>query len=571
MSASDDTAEALLGKLSDRELVGQLIMGHPQYLTDTERKTLFGEYQVGSAIVRNPTNPAAAAAFINELQSYADETENGLPLLIGGDFPAGPAGGIPLITYDPPFAGYEEPLGQGTTAFPQQMALGATRRTADAETVGRITAQELRSMGYHWNFAPTADVNTTAENPVIGVRSFGEDPELVTDLTVAHLRGAQELPRTERVIATAKHFPGHGDTLTDSHFDLPISTTDRETLKSVHLPPFRAAVDAGVNAVMPAHVIYETLDSDEIATLSPSILDGLLRNKLGFDGLIVSDSMAMDAIEKRMSRGEAAVEAVRAGIDVVLAVAIGDGAFEKQVATAEGLYDAYQSGDLSADRVEGAARRVLQAKSDCGLLDDTSHQIDPITATRSVGTKEHRANAARIGRHSITVLENNGVLPFDLHETATTLVIGCTPALDRLRWTVENEGTGDVLRWRPTTLDPTEKEIERVVSLASMTDRTILATWSGRGEPALADGQVDLVQQVAETSTPTVAIAQELPYDAGVYTNTDATVLAYAGHHGPKARHLRAAVEVLFGSEPDGRLPVTLDEHDYGDGLDYDS
>jgi beta-N-acetylhexosaminidase len=569
MSAPDEAVDALLGNLTDREVVGQLVMGHPQYLTPAEREALFGEYQVGSAIVREPTNPAYAAGFTNELQAYASDTATGVPLLLGGDFAAGPAGGVPLITHDPPFAGYEEPLGQGTTAFPQPMALGATQRTADAETVGRITARELRAMGYHWNFAPTADVNTAPENPVIGVRSFGDDPELVADFAEANIRGAQELPRDERVIATAKHFPGHGDTLADSHFDLPVSAADHETLESVHLEPFRAAFDAGVEAVMPAHVIYEALDSERIATLSPTILDGLLRDELGFEGLVVSDSMAMDAIEERFSRGEAAVEAVRAGVDVVITVAIGEGAFEKQVETVDGLYDAYRSGDLPAERVENAARRVLRAKFDCGLLDDTP-RVDPIAATRSVGTNEHHESAASIGRQSMTVLENDGVLPFDPDETATTLVAGCTPALGRLRWAVENEGTGDVVRWRPASLDPTDEEIERVVALAGTADRAVLATWSGRGAPTLADGQVTLVRRVAETDTPTVAIAQELPYDAGAYAGVDAVVCAYAGHHGPKARHLRAAVEVLFGAEPEGQLPVAIDGYDYGAGLSYE-
>lgn len=570
MSAPDEVVDALLGELTDRELVGQLVMGHPQYLTDGERETLFGEYGIGSAIVREPTNPAYAAAFTNELQAYASDTTNGVPLLLGGDFAAGPAGGVPLITHDPPFAGYEEPLGQGTTAFPQPMALGATRRPADAETVGRITARELRAMGYHWNFAPAADVNTTPENPVIGVRSFGDDPKLVADFAEANIRGAQELPQDERVIATAKHFPGHGDTLADSHFDLPVSRADSEALESVHVAPFRTAIEAGVEAVMPAHVIYEALDSDRIATLSPVILDDLLRDKLGFEGLVVSDSMAMDAIEERFGRSEAAVEAVRAGVDVVLAVAIGERAFEKQTETVEGLYDAYRSGDLPAERVESAARRVLKAKFGLGLLDD-SPRVEPLAATQSVGTSEHHESAANIGQRSITVLENDGSLPFDSDETMTTLVMGCTPALGRLRWAVENEGTGDVIRWRPSSLDPTDAEIDRAAALAGTADRAILATWSGRGAPTLADGQVTLARRLAETDIPIVAIAQELPYDAGAYTSVNAVVCAYAGHHGPKARHLRAAVEVLFGAEPEGQLPVAIDGYDYGAGFGYDS
>lgn len=566
LSSADDI-DQLFDELTDRELVGQLVMGHPQYLTDEQRRELFGEYAVGSAIVRTPTNPAYAAAFTNELQSYASRTDHGVPLLVGGDFPAGPAGGVPLITHDPPEAGYEEPLGQGTTAFPQAMAVGATRDPADAETVGRVTAQELRAMGYHWNFAPDADVNVTPENPVIGVRSFGEDPELVADLAVANLRGAQDPPPKKRVVATAKHFPGHGDTAADSHFDLPVSSADRETLDSVHLPPFRAAIDAGVKAMMPAHVVYEALDPENIATLSPTILTDLLREELGFEGVVISDSMAMDAIEAQSGRGEAAIEAVRAGVDVVLAVAIGDGAFEKQKETVEALFEAYRDGGLPEERVETAARRVLEAKFNCGLFADAPRR-DPLAAARSVGTDEHRASATDIGRRSVTLLENHGVLPFDSDRTATTLVVGFTPALDRLRWALEDRGAGDVIRWRPASLDPTDEEIDRAVALAGTADRVVVSTWSGRGNPALADGQVDLVGRLAAADAPTVALAQELPYDAAAY-DADAVLLAYAGHHGPKARHLRGAVDVLYGASPAGRAPVTVEGYRYGDGEGY--
>lgn len=568
MTAED--VDRILAELTDREVVGQLVMGHPQYLTDDQRRELFGEHAVGSAIVRTPTNPAHAAAFTSKLQSSASETDHGVPLLVGGDFPAGPAGGVPLITHDPPAAGYEKPLGQGTTAFPQAMALGATRSTEDAETVGRITAQELRAMGYHWNFAPDADVNTTSENPVIGVRSFGEDPDLVADLAVANLRGAQDRPREERVVATAKHFPGHGDTTTDSHFALPVSSAGDEELTAIHLPPFRAAIDAGVGAVMPAHVIYEALDPENIATLSETILQDLLRDGLGFEGLVISDSMAMDAIEDGFGRGDAAVEAVRAGVDVVLAVAIGDGAFAKQVETVETLLEAYRNGDLPAERVERAAGRVLEAKLDCGLLGNAPRQIDPLAATRSVGTDEHRKHAARIGRRSITVVKNEGVLPLDPNAGMTTLVVGVTPALDRLRWALENQETGDVIRWRPADTDPSDAAINRVLDLARSADRVLVSTWSGRGNPTLADGQAALVERLGATDIPTIALAQELPYDAAAYEAADATVFAYAGHHGPKATHLRAAVDILYGSQPGGRLPVSVEGHEYGDGLDYD-
>lgn len=568
---SDESVDSVLDVLTDRELVGQLVMGHPQYLSEDERRTLFSDYHVGSAIVRTPTNPAYAAGFTTELQEYATTSGRGVPLLVGGDFEAGTAAGIPLITEDEPLAGYERAVSQGTTAFPQNMALGATRSADDAETVGAVTARELRAMGYHWNFAPTADVNTNPRNPVIGVRAFGERPSLVAELATAKIRGSQNGSRDERVLATAKHFPGHGDTETDSHFDLPRTTVDHDTIESVHLPPLRAAIDAGTSAVMPAHVVYEALDPDRPATLSKPILTGLLREELGFDGVIVTDSMAMDAIEERWGRGEAAVEAVRAGVDVVLAVAKDDDAFEKQVETVDALYEAYRSGDLPTERVETAARRVLAAKRECGLLDDASVGREPLAATRTVGTDDHHESAADIGRRSITLVENNGVLPFDPSVEATTLVVGFTPAIDRVRWTAEMEGTGDVARWRPGSLDPDEADVDRVSDLVAAADRTILVTWSGRGAPELPAGQIDLVRALGASATPTVGVAGELPYDAASYGPLDASVVAYAGHHGAKARHLRAAVEVLFGAEPDGRLPVTVGEYPAGHGLGYDA
>lgn len=570
-AGADAEIERLIDRMTDREKIGQLVMSLPRYLTPEERRAIFTEHCVGSAIVRKPSNPAYAAAFTDRLQEYAAETRLDIPLLVGGDFAYGTMASLPLQNTDE-LQSIVDDGSQGATAFPQSMALGATRSTDAAATAAQMTATELRSMGIHWNFGPNTDVNTNPKNPVIGVRSFGERPELVSQFVAAQVEAFQGERGSENVIATAKHFPGHGDAVTDSHTGLPVVSYDTDTLNEVHLPPFETAIDAGVDAVMTAHIVTEAIDPDLPGTLSAPVLTDLLRERLGFDGLVITDSMAMDAIEERWGRGESAVRAVAAGADIVLAVSKGENAFERQVETVEALVEALRSGRLSDSRVNASVRRVLDAKQRYGLFVDENRYTDALTATRTTGSHNHRETAAEIGRESITLVKNEGVLPFADDSNETVLVAGVTTNATDIGAAVEATSDAEALVWQPSTRDPAPAEIDRAVELSSVADRVLVTTWSGRGMATLPESQIELVKALSVTDRPVVAIAEELPYDVAAHTTADASLVAYAGVYEGKAEHLRAAVEVIFGAEPGGRLPVTIeDQYPYGHGLQYRS
>ena len=280
--------------------------------------------------------PYATAAMINLLQKSAR-----IPLLFAADFERGTA----------------MRLEEGTS-FPHVMAVAAAGRSQDAYTVGRITANEARAVGVHWIFGPVADVNSNPDNPIINVRSFGEDPRRVGAFVEAYVRGVEE----NGGLATAKHFPGHGDTVIDSHLDLPTVTGDRAQLDKVELVPFRAAFAAGVSTVMTGHLAVPALEDDpgKPATLSQSILGGLLRGEMGFEGLVVTDSLDMGGVARHYALGEASVQAILAGADLLLQAGAPDAALAA-------LRDAAKSGRLPMERIDQSVARMLRAKARVGL------------------------------------------------------------------------------------------------------------------------------------------------------------------------------------------------------------
>ncbi|MCM2535436.1 hypothetical protein NDK43_27740 [Neobacillus pocheonensis] len=283
---------------------------------------LVQDYHVGSVIDYGNADAERTAKYNNQLQKWAAETRLKIPLFISADLEYG---SIQLVT--------------DGTDFPRQMAIGATRVPGAAEQVAKINAIESKAVGFNWNFSPLADVNTNPSNPVIGVRSFGEKTDLVSQMTVAQIKGYQH----NGLLATAKHFPGHGDTSFDSHLGLAAVTYDRKTLDEIHLPPFKAAIAAGVDSIMTAHVIINAIDPKLPATLSKKVLTGLLRKQMGFNGIIVTDSMSMNAIDKHWGAGQAAIMAINAGADIVMA----SGSYKHQLETYNALYHALKSGELT--------------------------------------------------------------------------------------------------------------------------------------------------------------------------------------------------------------------------------
>ena len=333
----------------------------------------------------------ATAVLNNQLQAKAK-----LPLLIGADFERG--------------AGMR--LDEGTS-FPTAMALAAGGKTEDAYTMGKITALEARAVGIQWIYAPVSDVNNNPGNPIINTRSFGENPERVAQFVSAFVRGVEE----NGGLATAKHFPGHGDTAADSHIDLPVITADRERLEKLELVPFRAAIEAGTGSIMTGHLAVPAMEPDTNipATLSPRILTDVLRHELHFQGLVVTDAMDMGGITVRYAPGEAAVRAVLAGADALLMPPVPDAAFE-------GLQEAVRSGRISIERLDASVRRILEAKARLGL--DKNRIVDINAINQKVGSVAWQDEAQEISDRGITLLrDTQHLLPLDGTKPSRALLL----------------------------------------------------------------------------------------------------------------------------------------------------
>jgi len=434
---SETWAGNVLAEMTDRQKIGQLVMAtttwesglsfpEDAYNPPSERqrahmRRMITEYHAGSVIIYNWSRSETMARFNKQLQEWSMESNAGVPLFISADLEYGVAQRIPAEA----------------TVFPRQMGIAATGDTEAAYEQGRITAREALATGFNWSYSPVVDVNVNARNPVIGVRSFGEQQTIVSEMSRAMIRGSQE----HGVLATPKHFPGHGDTDFDSHYDLSTVTYDLETLREIHLPPFQAAFDAGADAVMSAHVIIEAIDPNVPATLSRQALSGLLREEMGFEGIIVTDAMSMHAIDHHWGAGEAAVMAVQAGADIIMAT----GTEEQQAETFEALYQAFVDGEITEERLNESVLRILRIKHKYGLHQGFASP-DPARALGVTTDPEHRRIAREIAAKSITLVRNQQILPFERDEHLTTLVAGVAYTRE-LAELVREAGGGNVITW----------------------------------------------------------------------------------------------------------------------------
>ncbi len=557
--------KSMLETMSDRQKTGQLIMAttiwderngfgadayDPAPVSQLEHmQTMIQQYHAGSVIIYNWSRAGTMTRFNNQLQQWALEMDPGIPLFISADLEYGLAQRLP----------YE------ATVFPRQMGIGAAGKEDFAWEQGRITALEGLATGFNWSYSPVADVNVSPQNPVIGVRAFGEQTEEVSRLTAAMVRGSQE----HGMIATPKHFPGHGDTDFDSHYDLSMVSYDMETLRKIHLPPFQAAIDAGADAIMTAHVVIEALDPSLPATLSEKVLTGLLRQEMGFEGIVVTDAMSMDAIDDYWGAGEAAVMAILAGADIIMAT----GTPGQQAETFEALYSAVQEGVISKERLEESVGRILRTKAKYGL--DRFKMPDPAKALVVAGHEDHRQKAREIAVASMTLVRNEGILPFDPNDGSTTLVAGVA-YVPELTGIVENRSSGAVLSWQygrlPADINPTKTAVEEAMALARNANRIIAFTYS---YSSLKEGQRALVEAFAATGKPMAVVSLGLPYDLLSFPDVPAYLATYSLDRWPHATPTPvvwdAVIDVLFGLEqPGGRLPVSIGEDwPLGYGLDY--
>lgn len=457
------------------------------------------------------------------------------------------AGLPPLLIAADQEGGQLMAIGAGATQLPGNMALGATGSPELARRAGQVLGRELAAMGINVNYAPVCDVNVNPKNPVVGTRSFGEDPQLVARLSAAMIAGMQ----AAGVAATAKHFPGHGDTSVDSHYAIPQIPHAEERLRRVELPPFEAAIQAGVRLVMSAHIALPALNHglDLPSTLSPILLREVLRSDLGFQGVIVSDAMDMHAIEQGPGLAIDAIAAVRAGIDLLL---LGSDP-EDQQRVFTGLLQAARRGLISGDEIRLSVERILKLK---GWL---VRQEQP--ALDVVACPEHRALADEIAARSITLVRDTaGILPLRLDQDAKLAVVvpqpeDLTPA-DTSSYVTPSLAAA-LRHYHPRVaefivpLNPGDRDISAMSQKIGDADLVVFGTINAAVHP----GQVALAKAFLDSETPVVMVALRLPYDLQAYPRAATYICVYSILE-PSMKALAAA---LWGEIPfTGKSPVSI-------------
>jgi beta-N-acetylhexosaminidase len=489
-------------------------------------------------------NPLAVATLLNHLQRTSK-----LPLLFTADFEGG--------------AGY---IVDGATRLPRAMAIGASRDPRLAERAGFLAAREGRSLGVHVDFYPVVDVNNNPRNPVINVRSFGEDPALVSEMAVAYMKGIQK----GGMLSTAKHFPGHGDTAVDTHLDLAVVDKPREALEAMELVPFKATIAAGIDAVMSTHIRMPALDPTpgRPATLSRPILTGLLRQELGFTGLVFTDSMSMKAIGKGFGDEAAAGLAVAAGADVVLDPPDPDAALR-------GIRAAIDRGQISVDQLDRSVERILLAKARLGL--DRARLVDVEAVPASLGGRKNAAVAEEVAARAITLVKDDRSLVPLRPPQGKALLLSLVDYASGWREGPPGRVLIPQLRKRfpdlvavEITDRATAGEVDLVKALGRRSEVVIAATFvraaSASGRMDLSPAQEELVEQLAaDPRRPFVAIVLGNPYVAALAPKVPAMLLTYELGDAPE----EAAVRALCGEAAiSGRLPISIpDLFPVGHGL----
>jgi beta-N-acetylhexosaminidase len=555
-------ADSVLATLSLREKAAQMVW--PWMIADYQAydspawqrlATLVGQEHVGG-IIMSVGSPIEMASKINGLQ-YLSPT----PLLVGSDLEAGAGFRVR--------GGYFVPnaidLG-GATLFPQNMAFGAARDEALAYELGKITALEGRAVGIHIAFAPVLDVNNNPNNPVINVRSFGEDPQLVARLGTAVIRGLQE----NGMIATAKHFPGHGDTEVNSHLGLPVVPVSRERLQRVELFPFAAAIRAGIGMVMTAHMALPAITGDSTpATLSPAVMRDLLRRDLGFRGILTTDALDMRGVLATMGLAEVSKRAVEAGNDVLLMPNDIPGTIDAVVA-------GVREGRFTEARVDSSVRRLLELKERLGIHRGRYVDVDKVRAV--VGDAEHLAVAQRAAERGITLVKDvSRLVPLQLSPrpvTVATAALDGSGRTDLLAVTVARRadlGAGRDFNAELRTRYPGMREIfvdaddaefdyERVLRMSDLAEVTLVSSYSFASVDVQRTNSaprafVEFVRDLQRRPTRAIIVAFGNPYLLREIPDVPTYMIAWSGF--PVSQ--RAAARALLGTASiSGRLPISI-------------
>ena len=544
-ASSSDRIDQIVKRMTLEEKVGQLFVTYAygqtadttdpadvahnqQELGVANGKELIEKYHVGGVIYfawsNNVANPEQIAGLSNGLQRVATSQRSGIPLLISTDQEHG------VVTR----------VGPPATQLPGNMALGAGRSAADTYDAGRISGQELRAIGINQDFAPDADVNVNAQNPVIGVRSFGSDPSLVADLVSANVDGYQ----SANVAATAKHFPGHGDTATDSHYGVPIINHTRQQWERIDAPPFRAAIRHGIDTIMTAHIVVPALDPSGVpATLSKPIITDILRGELGYDGVVITDALTMQGVRDGFGDDRIPVLALKAGVDQLLMPAPG-----KLDIAYNAVLDAVRSGELTEDRIDQSVHRVLQLKMSHGLFKPKNVFVDESEVSSRVGTDAHQQRAQEITDSTVTLVKDDAdALPLapgpqKVLVTGASVTAGLAERIS---------ARGPAATAYSTGTAPSDATIATAVAQAQASDQVVVAT----NKAGTSAGQQKLVTQLLATGKPVVVVAVRDPYDIAYFTDAPTYLATYS----TTAISVESLARVLFGEvQPAGLLPVSI-------------
>ena len=611
VSATTSRVDSLLSNMSLRQKITQMMMvDFRQWKTaDEEAKSDFTkmnsevqkiveDYDFGSVIffANNIKETKQSFNLTMDLQKAATK-DNGIPLLITTDQEGG-------IVYR---------LGSGT-ALPGNMALGATGDVNNAKIAGEIIGSELSSLGINTTLAPVVDVNNNANNPVIGLRSYGEDAEMVGKMASAEIEGLAEY----NVIGCAKHFPGHGDTATDSHYGLPMVNKSKEELLNNELKPYQVAIDQGIEMIMSAHILYPQLDDTTVhsdktgkeeklpSTLSHKILTDLLKGEMGFNGVVVTDAMNMAGIAATYDEVQAVKLAINAGVDLICMptniTCLED--MSKLDAIIDGVEKAVNDGEIQESRLDDAVTRVLTLKENKGILDwkESNYSLEKALAT--VGCDENRAKEREIAAKAVTVVKNeNNTLPLNVTKKSKVLLVAAeNNQRSLMKYGVERAKKAGLIpdgaevkvtRYMDRTLasDATVINADGSTYTSSMTDLldwcdtlVVVSDNSGlnvakahynnnyTGTPY---NLVDYVEK-ADASKTTVVISANKPYDVQMYPNADAIMAVYGSKGDPTEQliggatgstsasgpNITAGVEVAFGVfGASGKLPVSIPKY----------
>jgi beta-N-acetylhexosaminidase len=518
-----------------------LIFGFHGTTVNDEIRELIRTDQVGGIILfsRNLGTKEEILQLTMDLQNEAKEAGHKDPLFICVDQEHGVV----------------RRLEGGTTVFPGAMLLGATGDPELSFKTAYATGQELKALGFNWNFAPTVDVSNNPQNPIIGTRAYSDDPVEVARFGIAAMKGFQ----AAGIVSSLKHFPGHGDTTFDSHVALPIVPHDLKRLEEVEFLPFQQGIVGGADSIMTAHVYFPAIEekSGWPATLSSAVITGLLREKLDFEGVVVSDNMEMDAISNGIGTPRGAVEAIKAGVDMVIV----SHQPELQKAVISAITEAVEQGEISLDRLEEALERVQGLKNKYLTWEDipTSTNLEERSAV--IGREEHQRLAEEVYRKGVTIVKNDAnILPLQPNnQEERTLVVYA----EQLYWMLDEKkeyeyGLGDAVKEIDPSVDtiqlsnpPSDEEIENVLEQAATYPKIIVGTVTS----SPCNKQQELIKRLYDLGKQLIVVATRSPYDLAYIPDVPVYIASYEA----SIPALQIVAKTIYGLESvEGKLPVTM-------------